>query len=236
MESHCKGIIFDKDGTLFDFVATWAGRMAGLLVGLAEGDRAREADLARVTRFDLAAGRFEPDSPLIASTSDQIAALLLPHLQGGSFATREAIRARMREMAEGTQPVPPVPLRPLLEGLRARGLPLAVVTNDSEQGALLGLSRAGVIDLFDVVIGFDSGHGAKPAPGQLLAAARIMGCDPAEVAMVGDTLHDLHAAEAAGMLRVGVLTGVAPETELAPHADVVLPDIGDLPAWLDRLG
>ena len=53
------------------------------------------------------------------------------------------------------------------------------------------------------------------------------------VAMVGDSLHDLEAAQAAGMARVAVLTGIAKHEVLAPHADVVLADIGDLPGWLD---
>ena len=44
------------------------------------------------------------------------------------------------------------------------------------------------------------------------------------------------AGRAAGMVTVAVLTGTAPEAELAPYADVVLPDIGYLPAWLDSRG
>jgi phosphoglycolate phosphatase len=36
------------------------------------------------------------------------------------------------------------------------------------------------------------------------------------------------------MATVGVLTGVAGHRDLAPLADVVLPDIGGLPAWIDQ--
>jgi phosphoglycolate phosphatase len=50
--------------------------------------------------------------------------------------------------------------------------------------------------------------------------------------MVGDSTHDLHAGRAAGMVCVAVLTGVADRDELAPHADVVLDTIADLPRWL----
>jgi phosphoglycolate phosphatase len=32
-----------------------------------------------------------------------------------------------------------------------------------------------------------------------------------------------------------VLTGIALAEDLSPHADVVLPDIGGLPGWLDSL-
>jgi phosphoglycolate phosphatase len=34
------------------------------------------------------------------------------------------------------------------------------------------------------------------------------------------------------MTTVGVLTGLATRDELAPQADVVLPDIAGLPEWL----
>jgi phosphoglycolate phosphatase len=50
--------------------------------------------------------------------------------------------------------------------------------------------------------------------------------------MVGDSTHDLQAGRAAGMRCVGVLTGMAPRDVLAPHADVVLENIGALPDWL----
>jgi phosphoglycolate phosphatase len=59
-----------------------------------------------------------------------------------------------------------------------------------------------------------------------------MGLVPADVVMVGDSLHDLMAARAAGMHAVGVLTGLAEAAILAPFADAVLPDIGALPEWL----
>jgi phosphoglycolate phosphatase len=53
------------------------------------------------------------------------------------------------------------------------------------------------------------------------------------VAMVGDSRHDLQAGRAAGMRTVAVLTGIAKAADLADLADVILPDIGALPAWLD---
>jgi phosphoglycolate phosphatase len=87
---------------------------------------------------------------------------------------------------------------------------------------------------FDFIAGFDSGFGCKPGPDPLLAFAEAMGLDPADVLMVGDSLHDLHAARAAGMRAVAVLTGVAGKEVLAPHAEAVLPHIGHLPAWLAR--
>ena len=224
------GVIFDKDGTLFDFHASWGAWSARLALDLAGGDRARAARLGRAIGFDLDAQRFAPDSPVIAETPQTVAELLLPHLPGS---TATALLERMDRLAAAAPMVPAVPLAPLLEGLRARGLRLALVTNDSEYAARAHLDAHALGAAFDFIAGFDSGFGAKPQPGMLLAAAEAFGLDPARMLMVGDSRHDLIAGRAAGMKAVGVLTGPAAAEELAPLADAVIPDIGHLPALLD---
>ena len=126
-----------------------------------------------------------------------------------------------------------MPLLPLLSGLRARGLRLGLATNDAEAPARAHLAQAGIAAEFEFIAGFDSGHGGKPAPGQLLAFARATGLAPGRIAMVGDSAHDLEAGRRAGMRTIGVLTGVAVAADLAPLADVILPDIGHIPAFLE---
>ncbi|MBW6505844.1 MAG: HAD family hydrolase [Rhodobacteraceae bacterium] len=230
------GILFDKDGTLFDFHATWSVWAQGLLEELAEGDAvlARHLGVSIGYRFaDAAAGvaaGFVPASPVIAGTPEVIAAALMPHLPGRDGG---ALVALMNARAARAPQVPAVPLQPLLGGLRDRGLRLGLATNDAEAPARTHLAAAGVTELFDFVAGYDSGHGAKPAPGQLLAFARAFGLAPASVLMVGDSTHDLVAGRRAGMRTLAVLTGLATAADLAPHADAVLADIGAIPDWLD---
>ncbi|NCQ25599.1 MAG: phosphatase [Rhodobacteraceae bacterium CG17_big_fil_post_rev_8_21_14_2_50_63_15] len=223
------GILFDKDGTLFDFHATWSVWAHAVIAHLAEGDAEVMARLAQATHYDLATRRFHSTSPVIACTNREVAECLGRALPGRDL---DEIEAHLTRSAEHAPLVPAVPLGPLLEGLAGRGLRLGLMTNDSEYGARAHLGAAGILELFDFVVGFDSGHGAKPAPGPLLAFATAMGLLPARVVMVGDSAHDLVAGRAAGMQTVGVLTGTATRDDLAPLADVVLPDIGYLPAWL----
>ena len=109
---------------------------------------------------------------------------------------------------------------------------LGVATNDAEAPALSHLDAAGVRARFDFVAGSDSGYGAKPGPGQLLAFCDRVGVAPAQALMVGDSTHDLKAGRAAGMRTAAVLTGMALADDLAPFADVVLPHIGHVPDWL----
>jgi phosphoglycolate phosphatase len=223
------GVVFDKDGTLFDFRQSWGGWTRRLIEELCEDD-AHARRLAAALVFDPESGQFGNESPVIASTGDEIAAHLLPHLPG---MTHSVLVARMDLLSVEAEMAPAVPLDPLLGTLKARGLKLGVATNDIESAARSHLSAAGVADHFDVIMGADSGHGAKPGPGMLLAFSHKTGIAPERVLMVGDSTHDLVAARAAGMRPVAVLTGVAGTEELGPFAEVVLADIGHLPRWID---
>ncbi|QYK41149.1 MAG: HAD family hydrolase [Paracoccaceae bacterium] len=223
------GIVFDKDGTLFDFRKSWGGWARRMLAEVA-GPDADVRRLGQAIGFDIDSGRFAPDSPVIAATAIDIAGVLAPLLPG---ATVGALADRMNALAETAVMEPAVPLVPVLTDLRGRGLRLGLATNDTEAPARAHLAAQGVTHLFDFIAGYDSGHGAKPGPGQLLAFAAATGLPPSRVVMVGDSHHDLVAGRAAGMRTVAVLTGIATADELSPLADVVLADIGGLAGWID---
>ncbi len=224
-----RGLIFDKDGTLFDFHATWSVWFASFIPEIAGGDAGLEAALARALHFDLAAARFAKTSPMIAGTMEDFDATVLsviPELDPHELRRNILASTALAEQVEA------VPLIPLLDRLRAGGLTLGVATNDSEFPARTHLERAGILDRFAFIAGYDSGHGAKPAPGMLAAFCAVTGIAARHCAMIGDSTHDLDSGRAAGMRTVAVLTGVAGRADLEPHADVVLEHIGELPAWL----
>lgn len=226
---HIRAVLFDKDGTLFDFQRSWGAWAGRIIADLAAGDAGRALALAQAMAFDPQAARFRPESPVIAGTGDEVAELLLPHLppQPGGLAGLSAALARA---AHDVPLAEAVPLAPLFERLRGAGYRLGVATNDHEATARRHLAPH--LARLDFVAGFDSGHGGKPAPGMLLAFARTVGLAPAEVLMVGDSRHDLIAGRAAGMSTLAVLTGVAGPEDLAPFADLLRPDIGHLPEVL----
>lgn len=222
-------VIFDKDGTLFDFRASWGAWTETLIDELVA--RGADADrLQQVLGFDRRYRVFRPDSAVIAHTTPEIADLVHAAVPDLSL---QALNDLMNRLAASAPMLPAVPLRTVLLALRARGLTLGLATNDTEEPARAHLAGAGVLDLFDFVAGCDSGWGGKPAPGQLLAFAKAVGVSPERAVMVGDSLHDIAAGKAAGMATVAVLTGIALREDLSPHADVVLPDIAALGAWID---
>jgi phosphoglycolate phosphatase len=220
-----KAILFDKDGTLFDFQKTWAPWAKTLITRLAEGDVVLTQDISHVLGYEFELARFKPDSISVSCTPDEQIELLkplLPHL------SKEELKDKLVVGQADVSPIPITGLTTMLDGLVLKEVRLGVVTNDFEAGARLQLEQAHIQDYFDVVIGFDSGFGGKPAPDGCLAGARMLGCAAEQTVMVGDSLHDLQAGRSAGMPTIGVLTGTATKTDLAPHADVVVSDVSEI--------
>jgi phosphoglycolate phosphatase len=122
-----------------------------------------------------------------------------------------------------------------LGALKAMGLRIGLATNDSEASARRQITAMGLDDTVEFIAGYDTGHGSKPDPGMILAFARHIGVEPSRIAMVGDTLHDLECAHAAGALAIAVLSGPAERDVLEPRADHVVEDIRALPALFAAL-
>jgi len=229
------GVLFDKDGTLIDFDGTWGPTTHAVIHMLAKGEAAMMQAQADVLHFSLDERRFLPTSPLIAGSSASYGELWGKALGRSDLA---ALRLEIDSLTaiESLKALTPIG-RPseVLDALRAMGLRLGVATNDSQASAHRQVAALGLSAQIEFVAGYDSGHGGKPDPGMVLAFARHIGVEPAEVAMVGDSRHDLHAARAAGALAIAVLTGPAKREELAADADHVIDDIAALPALLARL-
>jgi len=224
-----RAILFDKDGTLFDFFRTWMPlyeKLADLLVG---GDRARIERMLRASGYDPATGRLDPGSPLAAGSNRSIAESWIRELPGTDL---EALTRRMdARFAESLtlNPVPVTDLAALFGRLKRRGLKLGVATMDSHAAAAAAIETYKLVGLVDFVAGYDSGHGEKPGPGMVHAFCRMIELPERSVAVVGDTPHDMEMARSAGAgLAIGVLTGASSREVLADYADHVLASIAEL--------
>lgn len=220
-----EAIIFDKDGTLFSFQDTWRVWARTVLEELTATEVEMQA-AATAIGFDLNGGVFLADSVVIAGTVVDITRALEPILP-----QRSDILEVLDEVAVTTPQAPVPELHATLDSLSQDHV-LGLMTNDSEVPARAHLAQVGIADRFSFVAGYDSGFGAKPDPGPLLAFADAVEIAPQKTLMVGDSRHDLLAGRAAGMGTIGVLTGVASAQDLGDLADVVLPDIRGISTWL----
>lgn len=230
-----QAILFDKDGTLLDFHATWvpAYRVAAAEVSRDAGRPALRDRLLEVGGFDHATGRCDPGSPLGSGDNTDIAALWAATcgIEDVAGLTERIERIFAREIPGTAAAVGD--LAGLFARLADRGLRLGLATMDSESLARDVLARLAVAAHLDFVCGYDSGFGTKPGPGMVAAFCEALSVEPSRVLVVGDTLHDMHMGRAAGAgLVVGVLTGAGTRELLAPHGDHVVEDVFALESLL----
>jgi phosphoglycolate phosphatase len=228
-----KGILFDKDGTLVDFQATWFAIGEAMALEAAGGDTKAARELLVRAGYDFAARGFKADSVFAAGTNADIVALWYPD---ASSDERQALTLRFDRFTAEQGALKAVPLpgtRDAITALHAGGFLLGVATNDSTGGAEKTLLAIGIAQMFVAAYGYDAVANPKPAADTVRAFCDLTGLKASEVAMVGDNRHDLEMARAGGCgLAVGVLSGTGTAETLTPMADIVLPSIADLPGFL----
>ncbi|ESX88134.1 HAD family hydrolase [Mesorhizobium sp. LNJC405B00] len=228
-----KGILFDKDGTLVDFNATWLGIADFMAMDAAEGDRWKADRLLSAAGFDFVAKRFKPDSIFASGTNMDVVELWFPRL---SDEDQMLAVARFNEITsvQGSSMAVALPgVVAALTALHKRSYRLGVATNDSTAGAEKTMVTLGVAQLFTAAYGYDAVANPKPAPDTIVAFCDLTGLKASEIAMVGDNRHDLEMARAGGCgLAVGVLSGTGTRESLSAIADVVLDSVADLPDFL----
>ncbi|MGL3805607.1 HAD family hydrolase [Paeniglutamicibacter sp. R2-26] len=115
--------------------------------------------------------------------------------------------------------------RDLVRALHAAGLKLGVVTGASRLQVVPALERAGLLDLFGVVVTDEDVVNGKPHPEGFQRAAAELGLnDPTRVAAFEDSVPGLGAVAAAGMIAICV-EGTHPTEELERHALIIVPEI-----------
>jgi len=226
-----KAIVFDKDGTLIDFTGTWLPVFRRAALQVAGGDPDLAATLLHEQGYDATRGRFIGGSLLAAGNNHEIAAAWSAQLS--TRVEGDHLSRIFQELVAGS--ATPVPgLRETLAELKRLGLALGVATSDSFAGIQNSLQRFDVLDLFDFLSGYDSGHGVKPNPGMVEAFCEAVAIPAAQTIVVGDNRHDIEMGRNAGAgLCVGVLTGTSTREELEAIADRVFDNISGL---LDLFG
>ena len=223
-----KGIVFDKDGTLLDFHATWMPRVRAAVIALADGDSSLALTMLQAAGYDTDTNRVLGGSILAAGNNRDISLIWAP-LANKPVDQVEALLNNMFAVADYGDSIAVKDLTSSLEQLADLGLVLGLATMDSEAGIEATLGDFACLHLFDYTVGYDSGFGSKPGPGMVLGFCQKTGLKPEQVMVVGDNTHDLHMGQsAAAGFNVGVLTGTSSRSELAADADLVVDSIADL--------
>jgi pyrophosphatase PpaX len=120
--------------------------------------------------------------------------------------------------------------------IRAAGHPVAIVTSKTSWLAKRGLDHVGLGPHFDVIVGCDSCERHKPDPQPVHVALDQLGYEPADAVFVGDSVHDMHAGNAAGVITIAALWGPFTREDLvASEPQYFLERIADLPRLLTNV-
>jgi phosphoglycolate phosphatase len=117
----------------------------------------------------------------------------------------------------------------MVETLREGGLRLAIVSTKYRRRISEVLRRESLLHDFEVVIGGEDVEQHKPHPQGLFEAIEKLGCSPASIVYVGDSVVDAELAKRAGVPLIVVLSGVTPKTHFENYQPLaVLEDVSHL--------
>jgi len=199
-------IVFDLDGTVVDTVE--------LIV----------ESFRYATRTVL--GEVLPDEVITAGVGQplmlQMERLSASHARELYDVYREYNHRRHDELIRGYEGV-----AEMLDGLRAAGRRLGIVTSKSRDTTEMAFRAVGLRERFDVVVTASDTSEHKPSPAPLLLCLGRLGATAERSLYVGDSPFDIVAGAAAGMATAAVAWGVFGRESLLAAA----PDF-----WLDQPG
>lgn len=110
---------------------------------------------------------------------------------------------------------------------------LGCVTNKAGRFTEPLLRDMDIADYFGIAVSGDTLAQIKPHPAPLLHAAKFFGIEPSQALMVGDSMHDVEAARAAGFAVIAVSYGYNHGVDIREaKPDTVIDSLTELPALL----
>ncbi len=241
----CRLVIFDKDGTLVDFAATWVPLIrerAQFLVKTLGGNGELEALLLTSWGIDPVTGKIDPRGPCpVSPRSEEIVIGTMVLYQRGypwDEAKQWVSQAfdRADEFTDRKSTLKPVDgVSSLLRRLKRDGLSLAIATSDERRDTEAVLSSLNFVGFFDAIVCAGEVHLPKPHPEMILTICQRLSIPPQETIFIGDTVTDMMMGKRAEVaLTIGIVEGgVTPREELEKVADVVFDSVRDLPFFRD---
>ncbi|MEV4505413.1 HAD family hydrolase [Streptomyces klenkii] len=194
MSGAVQAVLFDLDGTLADTEAITAAALRRAWA------RAGQVGPAPVERFLAMSG--QPLETILAH-------LGLPERLAELYRQEASALAGRARLFDGAQM--------WLSMLRARHVPVGVITGKERARTTVLLKQLGVDDLISAVVTPSDSPAPKPAPDGVLWLCDQFRVDVRRTVLVGDSVADMQAGQAAGAHTVAVLWGTGRREVLAAH-------------------
>jgi len=223
-----RGIIFDLDNTLFDFIAMKEKAVEAAAIAMIDAGLPLKTEEVRRRIF----GVYQIEGIEFQQVFDTMLRELMGQVDPRVLAAGIVAYRRVRE----AMLVPYPHTRATLVTLIRKGFKIAVVSDAPSIQAYLRLCYLQLTDLFDTVVTFDDTGEAKPSPKPFNLALKRMRLKPEQVMMIGDWIErDLLGARQLGMRTVHARYGAeVVQGANEPLADAVIDDIADLIPLVER--
>ncbi|MGX5174054.1 HAD family hydrolase [Aliikangiella sp. IMCC44653] len=120
-----------------------------------------------------------------------------------------------------------------LNWLKQQSISIAVATGKARAGLNRVLAEVDLLDFFDITICADEAQ-SKPHPEMVEHLMQRMGKSKPETLVIGDSVHDLGMANAAGVASIGVTSGANEYDQLAEHKPLsILKNVAHFKAWCE---
>jgi beta-phosphoglucomutase-like phosphatase (HAD superfamily) len=207
-------IIFDMDGVLFDSEQAYIDAYRSL-----------------ITR---AGYPFYPQACIESIGTNWIRTEEIYHKYYGDDFDFRSFHAAVRGMVTGED----FSLKPgvfdILDWLMERDARVALASSTREELVRRMLDSKGLADYFDVIVCGDMVAHSKPHPEIFLSAASRLQADPSACYVIEDSFNGIRCAHNAGMHPIMVPDIVQPDEEIRALAEVVLPSLYDVIAYLEE--
>ncbi|MGQ9624266.1 MAG: HAD family hydrolase [Candidatus Bathycorpusculaceae bacterium] len=123
-----------------------------------------------------------------------------------------------------------------LKALKKMDLKMGLCTINSEKSVNYILRRFGIASLFGAVTPRNAVKYVKPNTEHLEATLKVLGVNPNEAVVVGDSVLDMKCARELKALAIGVIGGVSPPKDLInAGANYLITSITDLPSLIEHI-
>lgn len=202
-----KAVIFDLDGTLVDSMWIWEQIDIDFL-------KARGHELPGDLQKDIEGCSFSETAAYFKKRF---------HLEE-DVETIKAIWIEMTEPYYKDQIKLKKDVKNLLEGFKARGIPMGIATSNSRVLAERVLKENNIFHYFEVLVTSCDVHKGKPEPDVFLKAAIDMEVDPEECLVFEDTHAGVLGAKAAGMQVAAIYDSLSADytDQIKEDADIYL--------------
>jgi HAD superfamily hydrolase (TIGR01509 family) len=211
-----KAVVFDMDGLLIDSETVY--RESLLSVALERELHLPVAVILRMVGLDWVA-----------------AAQVLNDHFGAAFdaeAFRGQVNLRFRELCQAEVALKTGVLE-ILDRLDVLELPYAIVTSSHHDSVRRHIGGHGLLERFRAILAHGDYPRPKPAPDPYLAAAALLGLDPADILALEDSHNGVRAAAGAGMMTIMVPDMLDPTEEMHGLCVRIARDLHEVRELLD---